>query len=66
MLSSFDLAAASAILFPINSFTLWTSFLEGVFTTSGPVSNNCFLNFLVNDKNPYLLTYFLALGSIEY
>ena len=41
-------------------------FLEAVFKESGPVSNNCLLHFLVNDKNPYPSTYFRVLGSIEY
>ena len=41
-------------------------FLEAVFTASSPVSNNCFLYYLANDKIPYLLTYFLVLGWIEY
>ena len=40
-------------------------FLEAVFKAYSPVSNNCFLYFLENDKNPYPLTYFLVLGSIE-
>ena len=46
--------------------SLFVSFLEGMFTTSSPVSNNCFLYFLVNDRNPYPLTYFLVFSSIEY
>ena len=53
-------------LFPKNSPALWTTFLEAVFKESNPVSNNYFLYFLANDKNPYPLTYFLVLGSIEY
>ena len=54
------------ILFPINSLALWTTFLEVVFKESSHVSNYCFLYFLANDKNSYPLTYFLAVGSIEY
>ena len=62
ILSSFDLVTASAVLFPKNSPVLLTTF-SGAFS---PLSNNCFLHFLANDKNPYRLTYFLVLGSIEY
>ena len=40
-------------------------FLEAVVTASRPVSNNWFLYFLANDKNPYPLTYFFVLGSIS-
>ena len=43
-----------------------TTFLEAVFKESSPVSSNCFLYFLENDKNLYPLTYFLVLGSTEY
>ena len=32
--------------------------LEAVFSASSPVSNNCFLYFLANNKNPYPLTCF--------
>ena len=66
ILSSFDLVTTPAILFPINSSVLWTTFLEAVFKAYSPVSNNYFLYFLSNDGNPYPLTYFLVLGSIEY
>ena len=70
ILSSFNLATASAILFPINLPVLWTTFSEAVFKESSPVSYNCFLylldTFLVNDKNSYRLTYFLVVGSTEY
>ena len=66
ILSSFELVTASAILLPINSPALLTTFSEAAFTASNPVSNNCFLYFLANDKNSYPLTYFLVLGSIEY
>ena len=52
----------SAILFPTNSL----AFFEAVFKESSPVSNNCFLHFLANDKNPHSLIYFLVLGSTEY
>ena len=62
MLSSFDLVTASAVLFPINSPALWTTFLEA----SSPLSSICFLYFLTNDKNLYPLAYFLLFGSIEY
>ena len=41
---------------------LWTTFLKAVFTAPNPVSNNCLLCLLGNDKNPYPLTYFLVLG----
>ena len=62
----FDLATASAILFPVNSLALCTTFLE----TFILVSNNYFLylseKFVANDKSPYPSTYFLLLGSIEY
>ena len=66
ILPSFHLVTASETLFPINSPVLWTIYLEAVFRTSNPVSNNCFLYFLVDKKNLYLLTYFLVLCSIEY
>ena len=62
ILTSFDLDTVSAILFPEYSPDSWTTFLEA----SNPLSHNCFLYFLTNDKNPDLLTYFLVLGSIEY
>ena len=63
-----------SVIFPINSpvtsAALWTMFLEAVFGAPNPISNNCFLNllqkFFANHKNPYPLTYFLVLGSIEY
>ena len=61
-----SLFSGGTILFPINSPALWTTFLEPVFKESSPVSKNCFLYFLVNDKNPSPLNYFLVLGSIEY
>ena len=51
ILSWLDVVTAPAILFP---------------KISRALSNNCFLYFVVNDKNPYPLTYFLVLGSIEY
>ena len=58
---------ASALLFSKNCPALWTAtFLEAVFTTIKPISNNYFLRFLANDKNPYLLIYFFVLGSMEY
>ena len=41
-------------------------FLEAVFRASSPVSNNCFLYFLVNNKNLYPLTHFLGFGSVQY
>ena len=58
---------------PVPSATSWTTFLETVFRASSPafvaVSKNCFLHlldrFLANDKNPYPLTYFLALCSTK-
>ena len=43
ILSSCDLATASAILFPKNLSVLWTTFLEGVFKGSSQVSHNYFL-----------------------
>ena len=63
-----------AILFPINlpvaSAALWTTFQKTVFKASSLLFNNWFLylldKFLENDENPYHLTYFLVLGSIEY
>ena len=66
ILSCFDLATASAVLFPINppaaSAAFWLIFLEAVFKVSSPVSNNCLLclleRSLANDKNTYPLTYF--------
>ena len=73
----FDFTVSLVILFPINSLVasaaLWTTFLEAVFRAYSPalvaVSNNYFSylldSFLSNEKNPYPLTYFLALGSIE-
>ena len=66
VLPSFDLVTASAT-FPLKySPILWTTSLEAVFGASSPVSNNCYSYFLANDKNPYPLTYFIVLGSIEY
>ena len=70
ILSSFDLVRVAKVFditracnfVPKNSPALWTTFLEA----SSPVSNNCFLYFLVNDKFSYPLTYFLVLGSAEY
>ena len=41
-------------------------FFRSSFKECSLVSINYFLYFLVNDKNPYPLTYFLVLGSIEY
>ena len=61
----YELVDASVILFPKNSLVLWTTFLEVVFKRPGPASNKCSLYPLANDKNPYPLTYFFALGSIE-
>ena len=63
ILSSFDLVAASGILFPKNSPALRTTFLKADFKESGSVSNNYFL---ANDNNQYPLTYFPFLSSIEY
>ena len=71
--SSFNLATACTILFPINSLVssaaLWTTFLGAFFKASSPVSSNQFLYFLdkfpANYKNPYPLTYFLVFGSID-
>ena len=40
--------------------------LEAVFRESSSVFSNCFLDFLVNDKNPYPLTYVVVLGFIEH
>ena len=57
---------STAILFHKNSPVVWNTFLEANFKESTPVSNNCFLYFLANDKNLYPLTYFLVFGSIEY
>ena len=55
---------------PVASATLWITFLEAVFKEYSPLPNNCFLylsdKFLANDRNVYLLTYFLRLSSIEY
>ena len=54
------------------SDVLWTTFSAAVFAASIPVFAavfNFFLylsdRYLANDKNPYHLTYFLVLGSIE-
>ena len=65
----------SAILFPRNSpvasTVLWTTFLKAVFGASSFVLaevskfSSFFYRTLPNDKNPYPLTYFLVLGSIE-
>ena len=68
ILSSFDSATVSAVLFPINppaaSAAFWPIFLEAVFKVSSLVSNNCFLYLLegslANDKNTYPLTFFLV------
>ena len=69
-MTCFGFIILSAILSPLNlpvaSAALWTTFLELIFRASSPVSNNCFLYFLANDKNQHLLTYFLVLGFIEY
>ena len=65
-LALFDLITASAVWFPKNLPALWTTFFRGGFKESSPVSNNCFLYLLANDKNPNPLTYFLVLCSIEY
>ena len=53
---------------PVDSAALSTTenFQEAIFGATSPVSSNCFLYFLANDKNPYPLTYFLVFGSIEY
>ena len=74
ILSLYDLASESAILFPKNSpvasATSWTTFLETVFKAFTPASNNCFLHFLnkflANDKNLYPLTYFHVFVSVKY
>ena len=42
ILSSYELVTVSAILFPINSSVLWTTFVEAVVRESGPVSSNFF------------------------
>ena len=59
----------SANLFPINSLVpsavLSITFLEAVFKESSPISDNWFLYFLANDKNPNPATYFIVLGSID-
>ena len=52
ILLSSKLVAVSAILFLKNSPALWTTFLEVVNIESCPASNNCFLYFLANVKNP--------------
>ena len=59
------------IVFSISS--TFPEFLEAFFIASShvlvAVSNSCFPylldRFLVNGKNPYLLTYFPVLGSME-
>ena len=56
ILLSFDLVTVPVVLFRKNSRALWTTFLEAVFTACNSA----------NDKNPYLLAYFLLLCSIEY
>ena len=56
ILSSFDLATASAIFFPENLPALWTTFLEAVFKNSFQYLLDKFL-----DENSYSLTYFLLL-----
>ena len=66
ILLSFDVVTASAILFPINSPALWTTFLEAVSTASSPVSNIYFLQYLASDKNSYSLTKFFVLGSVKH
>ena len=66
ILSLFDLVTASGILSSKNSPALWSTFLEEVFGASSAVSNNFFLYFLANDRDPYPLAYFLVLGSVEY
>ena len=40
--------------------------MDYCFEASSPVPNNYFSYFLAKDKNPYPLTYFLVVGSIEY
>ena len=76
-LITFGFAILSAILFPINSpvasAALLTNFLVAIYRASTrvfvAVPNNRFPyfidRFLASDKNPYPLTYFLVLGSIE-
>ena len=54
----FDLATVPAVLFPKNSPVLWSAFSKIVFKESRPVSSNCFLYFLANDKNLYPITLF--------
>ena len=67
ILSSYNLVTASAVLFPKNSLVtsaaLSITFLEGLFSSCFPY---LLAQFLAKDKNPYSLTYFLNLGSIEY
>ena len=59
--SSSNLVTASEILLPKNHLLYGLLFLEAVFKESSPASNNCFLYFIANDKNPYPLAYFLVL-----
>ena len=65
ILLPYDLATASALLFPKNLPVLRTTFLEAVFKESSSVFSNWLLyfldKFLANDKNLYLLLYFLFL-----
>ena len=56
LLSLFELVTPSAILCPKNLRVLWTSFLKGF----SRVSNNCFLYFLANNKNPYPFNMFFC------
>ena len=74
---AFDFTILSAISFPKNSpiasAALCATFLITVFKPSNPafsaVLNNCIRylldKFFPNDKNPYPLTHFVILGSIE-
>ena len=59
ILSSFDLATASVILFPINSPVLWTTFWKHL------LKNLVLFPIIVYYKFPDPLTYFLVLDSIE-
>ena len=75
--SGFGFTILLAILFPINFpialAALWATVLEAVFKTSSHAFVAAFNNFfpelldtfLVNDKNPYPLIYFIVLGSTD-
>ena len=70
---SFHKFFTSFINSPVGLTVLWTTFLKSVLAVSNPVFVEVFSKFflylldryLTNGKNPYPLTYFCTIGSIE-